>query len=337
MRRYLLLFFLCALFFSYPALAQKTLPYYLVAMVLVKPFKPDYLAQKEVPKGVASALIISAEEGLLLAPAYLVQGAHWIDIFLGNGKQQGARLLAVDHLTGLAVLSTKSFGKAKALFREKLPSTGERIFLLARPRFAPVLREGLVTESPARVSLQGVTLASFFAADLPLAGIGSAPVFDEEGRVVGFALDLPNLSAGLQSKIVPAYLMKLLVEKARREGQVTWAWLGIEGWEINSTLQRELKLPVSYGLLLTKVYPGSPAARVGLRGGQKLVSFGNLLLPLGGDVLLSFQGKKIRSQAQLERLIFSASPGKLTEIKIWRKNKIKTIKIYLGRRSFLRP
>ncbi|NPA49488.1 MAG: PDZ domain-containing protein [Thermodesulfobacteria bacterium] len=337
MWRYLWLILLLVLLFCSSAPAQKPLPSHLVATVLVKPLKPDFLAQGEVPEGVASALVVSAKEGLLLAPAHLVQGAHWIDVFLSNGKQQGARLLAVDYLTGLAVLRTKPFGKAKVIFRSRFPGAGEKIFLLGRPRFAPSLREGQVTESPVRVSLQGVTLASFFAADLPLIGIGSGPVFDQEGRVIGFALDLPNLSAGLRTKVVPAYLLSLLVKKAQEDGQITWAWLGLEGLELNSALRRELKLPVSYGILLTKVYAGSPAARVGLRGAQKLVSFGNLLLPLGGDVLLSFNGKNIRSQAQLERLLFSTPPGKLAEMKVWRKNKVKTIKIYLGRRSFLRP
>ncbi len=326
---------LCFLF--HLARAQSPLPSRLVATILVKPTKPEFLASTEVARGVGSALIVSGEEGLLLAPAYLVQGAHWIDVFLPDGRQLGARLLALDHLSGLAVLKTRAFGREKAFFRKKIPAVGERLFLLARPRLGLVLREGVVTESPVRVSLRGFSLASFFATSLSLKGAGSAPVFDQEGRVAGFALDLPNLAGSSEVKVVPAYLLKLLLEKGREEEQIAWAWLGVEGFKLLPTLARELKIPVSSGLLLTRVYPGSPAAKAGLRGAQKLVSFGNFLFPVGGDVLLSLDGKSISSQAQLERVLFALKPGKLTEIKIWRHGKIKKIKIYLGRRVFVQP
>ena len=319
------------------AFSQSPFPSNLVTTVLVKTTKLDFLAASEVPEGVGSALVVSGEKGLLLAPAYLVQGAHWIDLFLPDGRQQGARLLAVDHLTGLAVLRTKPFGRVKARFRTKLPSPGERLLLLGRPRLVLAVREGVVTESPVRVPFRGISLASFFAASFSLAGMGSAPVFDQEGRVVGFALDLPNLSSPWQVKVVPAYLMKILLERVENEEHAVWAWLGVEGIRLTPTLARELKLPVSRGLLLTKVHSASPAARVGLRGARKLVSFGNLLVPVGGDVLLSFDGRGVRSQAQLERLLFTAKPGKLVEIKIWRKGKVRTVKIYLGKRSFVQP
>lgn len=326
------LFLLLAL----PALAEGASRSSLVATVVTRPTKLTFLNTFEVPKGVGSALIISAREGLLLAPAYLVQGAQWIDVILPRGRQLGARILAVDHLTGLAVLKTKSFGQEEAVFREDLPRVGERVWLIGRPRFSASVREALVTESPVRVVSRGIVLASFFAVDASLAGLGPAPVFDDKDRVVGFVLSLPNLTLGENTKVVPAYLMALVAEKAAQKGKIIWPWLGVEGVALNPPLAKALDLPAR-GLLITKVYPGSPAARVRIRGPRKLSSFGNLLWPVGGDVLVSFKGQAVASQAGLERLLFTAQPGELVELGLYRGKRLRKVKVYLGRRSFIQP
>ena len=323
-------------FWALPALAKGLLPSSFVATVVTRPTNLSFLNTFEVPKGVGSALIVSAKEGLLLAPAYLVQGAQWVDVVLPGGAQLGARLLAVDHLTGLAVLKTKAFGREEAVFRKDLPGVGERVWLIGRPRFSPSVHAALVTESPVRVVSRGMALASFFAVDASLAGLGPAPVFDDKGRVAGFVLPLPNLSLGENTKVVPAYLMALVAEKAARKGRIIWPWLGVEGVALSPPLAKAFDLP-ERGLLITKVYPGSPAARVGIRGPRKLSSFGNLLWPVGGDVLVSFKGEAVASQAGLERLLFTAQPGELVELGLYRGKRLRKVKVYLGRRSFIQP
>ncbi len=325
------------LFFLVPAGARGAKPAALVVTVVTRPVKLDFLSSFEVPRGVGSGLIVSAKKGIILAPSYLVQGAQWIDVILPDGGQLGAKILALDQLTGLALLKTKPFGKQEVSIRKDLPKAGERVWLVGRPRFRVVLRSTYVCESPVRIISRGITLGSFFAVEGDLKGLGSAPLFDAKGRALGFALALPNLAEGTTVKVVPGYLMALVVQKALEEEKIIWPWLGLEGVALTPAVVKALGLPVSRGLLVTRVYPGSPAAVVGIRGARKTSSLGNLLWPSGGDVLVSFNGVSVSSQADLEKLLFVTAPGKIVELKIWRGKRLQPVKVYLGRRSFVQP
>ena len=56
------------------------------------------------------------------------------------------------------------------------------------------------------------------------------------------------------------------------------------------------------GLLIERVTPGGAAERAGLRGGNRAVVLGLRRLLLGGDVLVSIDGRPIASDLELTRI-----------------------------------
>ncbi|WP_457756322.1 S1C family serine protease [Thermodesulfatator indicus] len=308
-----------------------------VVTLVAAPVNADYLKSSEVPKQVASGVFVS-RNGLILAPAYLVQGARWVDVILPNGTFLGGKVLGVDHLSGLALLKVNySYQNLGVSISRRRVQVGEDIFLVGRPRFKASLRAGKVIENPVSVSFSFGTLASFYATNLSLAGIGSGPVFNARGELVGFALDLPNLHFAGGLKIVPSHLIRPVVAALSEKGQMVWPWLGVEGLPLNPTLAKVLKLPFNQGLLVTKTLPGSPARKIGLLGQRKSISLGNIIYPVGGDIIVSVAGRRVGSQADLERIIFAKKPGDIVTIKYWRGKKFHNVKVYLGKRSFLQP
>ncbi len=122
------------------------------------------------------------------------------------------------------------------------------------------------------------------------------------------------------------------VEQFLKKGEVSWAWLGVETLPVNRTLAKVLKLPQAEGLLVTKVYSGSPAARVGLRGGENLQALGHRIYRLGGDVLLKLNDWPLRTPEELFHLVLSKSPGERVKLEIWRRGKKRYIAVKLSRR-----
>ncbi|OAG27426.1 S1C family serine protease [Thermodesulfatator autotrophicus] len=308
-----------------------------VVTLMAAPINTDFLSSSDVPKQIASGVFVS-KDGLILAPAYLVQGARWVDVVLSDGTFLGGKILGVDHLSGLALLKV-NYNSARlgvSLAKRGLV-VGEKVYLIGRPRFKVNIKSGQVIENPVKVSFSFGTLASFYATNLSLQGTGSGPVFNSAGELVGFALDLPNLKFAGGLKIVPPHLIRPVITALSEKGQMVWPWLGVEGLALNPTLAKILKLPFKKGLLITHTLPGSPARRVGFMGKKKSISLGNLIFPVGGDIIVAINGKRISSQADLEKIIFARKPGDIVTIKYWRNKRFYTIKVRLGKRSFLQP
>ncbi len=297
-----------------------------------------YLYQSEVPAGVGTGVLVD-REGHVLVPAPLVSRAGWIDVCLPDGQHVGGVLLGIDYLTETALLRLKrTTGLKPAPIASAAPGTGSKIFFLGRPRQKLLYRSGHLIETHRLVVHRGVALAGFLVTDLKLEGLGPGPVFDAQGRLLGLATRLPDFQTPQGVMLLPPYLLKLAYQKLKEKGQAEWPWLGIKPLPLTPSLARILKLPVSNGVLIEKVYPGSPARIVGLRGARKPVSIGNILYPTGGDVIVSVGSQRITSPSQLDEVIYRRHrPGEVIEIGFYRQRKFRRVKLRLGRRSFVQP
>ncbi len=93
----------------------------------------------------------------------------------------------------------------------------------------------------------------------------------------------------------------------RRDGKVVRAWVGIYMDRVTEERAEELGLKQAHGALVRKVVPRGPAELAGLRA---------------GDVIISFDGKKIRRAAELPWLASLAGIERMVAVKVWRNNKV---------------
>ncbi|MGE5326672.1 MAG: PDZ domain-containing protein [Deltaproteobacteria bacterium] len=84
-------------------------------------------------------------------------------------------------------------------------------------------------------------------------------------------------------------------------GDSEGAWLGVSVADVTSEKAKELKLPGEYGAVVEEVNEDSPAARAGIKK---------------GDVILQFAGEKVRSVAELRRLVRETPAGRTVAIEI---------------------
>jgi membrane-associated protease RseP (regulator of RpoE activity) len=88
------------------------------------------------------------------------------------------------------------------------------------------------------------------------------------------------------------------------------AWLGVRLTEVNAEKAKELKLPGEYGALVEEVEPESPAAKAGLEK---------------NDVIVEFAGERVRSAAQLHRLVRETPPGRAAALSVIRGGQTRTL------------
>jgi serine protease Do len=87
------------------------------------------------------------------------------------------------------------------------------------------------------------------------------------------------------------------------------SWLGVHLSEVTHESARELKLPGEYGAVVVAVEDNSPAAKAGLAR---------------NDVILEFNGERVWSVAQFERVVRETPPGRAVTIKIIRAGQLRT-------------
>jgi membrane-associated protease RseP (regulator of RpoE activity) len=95
-------------------------------------------------------------------------------------------------------------------------------------------------------------------------------------------------------------------------------WLGLKLKDTDEAQAKELKLPHVTGVLVVSVVPGSPAAKAGFQP---------------NDVIMEFDGQRVRSVAQLHRLIEETPADRTVKVEISRKGKLETLQVKVETRG----
>lgn len=91
-----------------------------------------------------------------------------------------------------------------------------------------------------------------------------------------------------------------------------------------------LRLPTQGGLLVQQVDAGSAAARAGLRGGRQEVQIGNAELLVGGDLIMSIDGKPVDRGDAISRALAQKRTGDSLDLTIFRNGRTINVRVRLG-------
>ena len=90
--------------------------------------------------------------------------------------------------------------------------------------------------------------------------------------------------------------------------------MGAQGQDLTPQLAQAFDLKQSRGIIITRIESGSPAHTAGLQV---------------GDVIISANGRKIRSSREMDNLVGLLRIGQSIELKLYRQGRLKKLKVVL--------
>ncbi len=165
-------------------------------------------------------------------------------------------------------------------------------------------------------------------------GNSGGPLLDSQGRVIGINQQIETQSGANDGVgfAVPISAASRSIKQIRDSGEVAYPFLGVSTQSIYPQLAEKLGLATDFGGLVVDLVPGGPAAKAGLRAGDRRLRFQAAEYKVGGDVIIAVDGKTIDRPDDLSRYIASLSPGDTVSLEVYRDDEKRTIEVTLGER-----
>ncbi len=170
-------------------------------------------------------------------------------------------------------------------------------------------------------------------------GNSGGPLLNLSGRVIGVntAIVSPSQASAGIGFAVPVDTVKRVVPELIARGYYPHPWFGVRYlWNLTperASILREagMDVEVAEGVLIIEVLAGSPAAEAGLRGGQRQVRVGRMLLLVDGDILTAIDGEPIANDRDLIRYLDTQTQiGQTIQVTLWRDGQQLTVPVILA-------
>jgi 2-alkenal reductase len=172
--------------------------------------------------------------------------------------------------------------------------------------------------------------------DAPITyGNSGGPLLDGVGRVIGINAQIRTDSGDSDSVgfAVPINLATRSMRQLIGRGKVSYPYVGITSDDVTPSVARRLGYSVRRGALIVGVLDGGPAAKAGLRGGDRRVEVDGRLVTRGGDVIVAIGGRTVRSKDDVARLLISRyEPGDSVTFTVVRDNRRRSVQVRLAER-----
>jgi S1-C subfamily serine protease len=246
----------------------------------------------------------------LLTAHYLVLGASGVEVVGPDGRPRPAARVALDHDSGLALLTVEGAGFEPARLSEKEElQPGDPVFMITctgqRERRGA---SGHVSFAGPFEAFWEYMLDRAVMTTIVNPGLAGGPLLDVHGSVAGI-VSLGLAAVGRYSLAIPTALFR--DRRARLEsGELPpeserHAWIGFYP-QANDD-----------GISISGVVPGGPADSAGLQR---------------GDLLVSVDGQSVRDLRRLYRALWQKGPGEVVGMQVLREERIHVVEIVAGDR-----
>ena len=280
--------------------------------------------------------------GHIVTNYHVVQGATDVEVSFSENERIPAKVVGVDPSTDIAVLEVDE--QARALTPLQLGDSdavtvGDAVVAIGNPLgLERTITAGIVSALQREITApDGFAIDKVIQTDAPInPGNSGGPLLNARGEVIGVNSQIAPDPAGGSGNIgigfaVPINTVKEVVSQILETGRVEHAYLGIQMVTLNETITENFRMPVTAGVLLVEVVPGSPADKAGLKGGDTRVIIDGQTYMLGGDVVTKVDGTPVDSADDVRAAVRAKKPGDSVSLEIHRQKETKTVTVELGR------
>ncbi|UCB51418.1 MAG: DegQ family serine endoprotease [Deltaproteobacteria bacterium] len=277
-------------------------------------FFKDQIPKEHRQRSLGSGFIID-KDGFILTNNHVVEKTEEIKVKLANGKEYDAKIIGRDPKTDLALIrieTDKALTPLPLGDSEKL-EVGEWVVAIGNPfGLGHTVTAGIVSAKYRQLGAGAYD--NFIQTDASInPGNSGGPLLNTQGEVVGINSAIYSGSGGSIGIgfAIPVNMAKDLLPQLKK-GKVVRGWLGVMIQKITPELKDKLNLKDEGGALVADVTSGSPADKAGIER---------------GDVIISFDGKRIKEMNELPYVVASTPVGKVVEVEVIRKGKKKSFQV----------
>ena len=280
-------------------------------------FKEFGTPQKRKASALGSGFIIDAK-GIVVTNNHVIKGAEDILVRVGD-KEYNAKIIGSDPLSDIAVLQIDTKDKfIPVKFGDSDKARiGDWVIAIGNPfGLGGTVTSGIIS---ARNRAIGLTrYEDYIQTDASInQGNSGGPLFNMDGNVIGINTAILGQSGSIGIGFaIPANAASNVIDQLIKFGETKRGWLGVRIQEVTKEIASVANLDEPRGAFIGGVSEGSPAEK----GGMKT-----------GDIVLEFDGQKIKTMRNLPKVVANTPPNKRVALKVWRDKKIVTLKLTLGR------
>jgi serine protease Do len=257
-------------------------------------------------KSLGTGFIID-REGYILTNNHVVEKATTIKVKLSDEKEYDAKVVGKDAKTDIALIkiSAKQNLPVAAFGDSDRLEVGDWVIAIGNPfGLEHTVTAGIVS-AKGRVIGAG-PYDDFIQTDASInPGNSGGPLFNLKGEVVGLNTAIVSGGQGIGFAI-PINVAKEMLSQLKTKGKVARGWLGVVIQKVTPEIAKSFGLKDPEGALVSDVLEQSPAEKAGIKR---------------GDIVVSFNGKRIKEMDMLPKLVGSTEIGKEAKVGIIRDGK----------------
>jgi len=281
------------------------------------------------------------KEGHIVTNYHVIDGATLIEVRFSNDDTLKATLVGSDPSTDVALLKVDASARALtplALADSDRIKVGDAVVAIGNPfGLERTVTAGIVSALQRAVKApNGYSIDHVIQTDAPINhGNSGGPLLNTRGDVIGITSQIETGGSGDGNVgigfAVPSNTVKSVIGQLLASGKVEHAYLGVAAVEVTSDVANSFHLPVTKGLVIQTVSPGSGAAGAGLKAGNQQVVIAGESFRMGGDVIVVADGKSVSTIDELRDVVAAHKPGDKIQLKIYRGDSAKIVTVTLGR------
>jgi S1-C subfamily serine protease len=251
---------------------------------------PRYRQRLE--QSLGSGVIVDAS-GQVVTNHHVIANAAAIRVQLADGREADAKVIGRDPDTDLALLRIDLRDlPAIELGRSSALRVGDIVLAIGNPLgLSATVTQGIVSAT-GRGQLGVAVFENFIQTDAPInVGNSGGALINTRGELVGIntAIIARNLGVEGIGFAIPVDLVRGVVGELVARGRVVRGWVGFDVANIDDATARAAGLARG-GVVIVKLYQGSPAQQAGLQPGD-------LVTRIGGRAPTSAQEVQVRIAA----------------------------------------
>ena len=271
------------------------------------------------------------KDGYILTNAHVINQAREIKVTLSDGRKFNAVLKGVDPRADLAVIKIDASNlPAVKLGDSSSLKIGQFVLAMGNPfgisteyeNPEPTVTLGVISAlhrylpaASGRSSFENLIQTD--AAINP--GNSGGPLVNMKGEVIGINAAIITNSGGYEGIgfAIPINKARRIMSRLVKGEKVLYGWLGVSIQNLNQDLRDYFGIKEKNGVIVVKVFKGSPADKAGIKE---------------GDLILKFDSVSVSDARELVDLVNQAEVGKVVPAVILRGTKEINLKIKIGAR-----